>query len=122
MLENAGKMHADFVVELTRSLASLEFSAPKVTNLGDDIYRIEVKVFNTGAMPVYPEIADKIKHVSKMKSIMELQKKSILPEWQEVATIPNTTGRCIKHVLLVSKRERQNKTHRRMPNSRRKKH
>ncbi|WP_099370012.1 M14 family zinc carboxypeptidase [Sphingobacterium sp. 1.A.5] len=74
MLENAGKMHADFVVELTRSLASLEFSAPKVTNLGDDIYRIEVKVFNTGAMPVYPEIADKIKHVSKMKSIMELQK------------------------------------------------
>jgi len=74
LLENSAKLHSNFVVELTRSLASLEFSNPKVTNLGDDIYRIEVKVFNTGAMPVYPEIADKIKHVSKMKSIMELQK------------------------------------------------
>ncbi|WP_313514385.1 M14 family zinc carboxypeptidase [Sphingobacterium sp.] len=74
LLDASAKMHSNFVVELTRSLASLEFSSPKVTNLGDDIYRIEVKVFNTGAMPVYPEIADKIKHVSKMKSIMELQK------------------------------------------------
>jgi len=74
LLDPSAKLHADFVVELTRSLATLEFSAPKVTNLGDDIFRVEVKVFNTGAMPVYPEIADKIKHVSKMKSIMELQK------------------------------------------------
>lgn len=74
MLEASSKMHTDFVVQLTQSLATLEFSNPKVTNLGDDIYRVEVKVFNTGSMPVYPEIADKIKHVSKMKSIMELQK------------------------------------------------
>ena len=74
MLQASSKMHTDFVVQLTQSLATLEFSNPKVTNLGDDIYRVEVKVFNTGSMPVYPEIADKIKHVSKMKSIMELQK------------------------------------------------
>jgi len=73
-LEPSAKMHTDFVVQLTQALATLEFSSPKVTNLGDDIYRIEVKVYNTGAMPVYPEIADKIKHVSKMKSILELQK------------------------------------------------
>lgn len=73
-LEASSKLHTDFVVQLAQSLATLEFSNPKVTNLGDDIYRIEVKVFNTGSMPVYPEIADKIKHVSKMKSIIELQK------------------------------------------------
>ncbi len=73
-LEESGRLHADFIIKLTKAMAKLEFSAPKVSNLGDDVYRIEIRLFNTGAMPVYPEIADRIKHVSKMKSILEIQK------------------------------------------------
>ncbi|MCT1523360.1 M14 family zinc carboxypeptidase [Sphingobacterium hotanense] len=73
-LNASAQAHSNFVVQLMRAMASLEFSQPKITPLGDDIFRIEVRLFNTGALPIYPEIADKIKHVSKLKSVLELQK------------------------------------------------
>ncbi|SEG48778.1 M14 family zinc carboxypeptidase [Sphingobacterium lactis] len=73
-LEGPAKLHTEFVLQLAKSLATLEFSTPKVTALGDDIHRIEIRLYNTGAMPTYPEIADRIKHVSKMKAILDMQK------------------------------------------------
>ncbi len=73
-LEESAKLHTQFVTRLLKAMAVLEFTEPKIDPLGDDIYRITIKVYNTGDMPVYPEIADRIKHVSKMKSILDLQK------------------------------------------------
>ena len=73
-LDQSAKMHTDFIVKLTKAMAVLEFSEPKITHVGDNIYRVEIRLFNTGMMPTYPEFADKIKHVSKMKSILDLDK------------------------------------------------
>lgn len=74
LLEASSELHTNFVVRLLRSMAALEFSQPKITALGNDIFRVEMRVFNTGGMPTYPEIGDKIRHVSKLKTIIELQK------------------------------------------------
>lgn len=73
-LEESVKQHTDFVLELVSNMASLEFSQPVVTPLGENIYRIDLQVANTGMLPTYPEIADRIKHVSKMKAVCALQK------------------------------------------------
>ncbi|MBE8713737.1 M14 family metallopeptidase [Sphingobacterium hungaricum] len=74
LLEASSELHSNFVIKLVQSMAALEFSQPKITALGNDIFRVEMRVFNTGGMPTYPEIGDKIRHVSKLKTIIELQK------------------------------------------------
>lgn len=73
-LEESGVYHANFVLNLLSAMAQLEFGTPVVTNLGEDIFRVEIKVMNTGDIPTYPVIADRIKMVSKMRTILELQK------------------------------------------------
>ncbi|MFZ4261069.1 M14 family zinc carboxypeptidase [Sphingobacterium sp. HJSM2_6] len=73
-LEESATLHTRFIVRLLKAMAVLEFTEPKIEALGEDIYRIEINVYNTGEMPTYPEIADRLKQVSKMKSILDLQK------------------------------------------------
>ena len=74
LLQESSAAHTDFVAKLLKSMATLVFSSPQVTSLGDDIFRVELKIYNTGSMPTYPEIGDKIRHVSKLKSVIEIQK------------------------------------------------
>lgn len=71
-LEESANYHANFVLNLLSAMAKLEFGTPIVTNLGENIFRVEIRVMNTGAIPTYPVIADRIKMVSKMRTILEL--------------------------------------------------
>ncbi|WDF69057.1 M14 family metallopeptidase [Sphingobacterium oryzagri] len=73
-LDETTKLHTDFVLQLLNSMATLQFDQPVVTALGENIYRIDLRVANVGLLPTYPEIADKIKHVAKMKAVCALQK------------------------------------------------
>ncbi|TDS10324.1 M14 family zinc carboxypeptidase [Sphingobacterium paludis] len=73
-LTTNNQAHVAFTLALLHSMPKLEFPQPVVTALGDDIFRVDLRIVNTGLMPTYPEIADKIKHVSKMKTVCELQK------------------------------------------------
>lgn len=72
-LNQSSEMHAVFIQDLLKSMAELKFQEPIVTALGDNIYRVELSVTNVGMMPTYPTIADKIRHVSKFKTVCELQ-------------------------------------------------
>ena len=71
-LKTSSELHSDFVQRLVQAMPELEFQKPKVTALGADVYRVELTVTNIGMMPTYPEIGDKIKHVSKLKTVCEL--------------------------------------------------
>ena len=71
-LEPAVKLHTDFVVKVVENMAKLVFIAPKVTALGNDIYRVELSVMNVGMMPTYPELADRIRYVSRFKTVCDL--------------------------------------------------
>lgn len=73
-LKESADAHADFIQRLIQAMPKLEFQQPVVMPLGGDVYRVELSVTNVGMMPIYPEIADKIRHTSKLKTIFELQK------------------------------------------------
>lgn len=88
-LQTSAKEHTDFIVSLVRSMATLEFSTPKVTSLGDDIYRVEVQVYNTGALPTYTTISDRLRYVPKLKSVMELQKSQQFISGKRLQTYPS---------------------------------
>lgn len=66
--------HTDFVQRLLLAMPELQFQEPIVTALGGDVFRIELSVTNVGMMPTYPEIADRIRHVSRLKAVCEIQK------------------------------------------------
>lgn len=72
-LEASAKVHAGFVVQLLERMAKLVFETPKITALGNDIFRVELSVMNVGDMPTYPEIADRIRFVSRFKTVCDLQ-------------------------------------------------
>jgi len=72
-LETFVRAHASFLISFVQSMAKLEFSAPKVTALGNDIFRVELAVMNVGAMPTHPQIADRMRHVSRFKTVCDLQ-------------------------------------------------
>lgn len=72
-LEPSVKVHTSFVVKLLENMAKLTFSAPKVTSLGNDVFRVELSVMNLGMMPTYPEIGDRIRFVSRFKTVCDLQ-------------------------------------------------
>lgn len=71
-LKDAVELHAKFVTDLLDIMPSLQFEKPVVTSLGEDIYRIELSVANTGLMSTYPAIADKLKLSSKFKTVCKL--------------------------------------------------
>ena len=101
-LTNSAKEHASFVVDLVRSMASLAFSTPKVTSLGDDIYRVEVQVYNTGALPIYPALADRIKYVPKLKTVLELQKGQQFISGKRLQTYPSlAAGKSTNFTWLI---------------------
>lgn len=66
--------HLDFVQQVLHSMPELIFQTPVVTDLGGDIHRVELAITNIGQMPIYPEIADRIRHAAKFKAVCELQK------------------------------------------------
>lgn len=72
-LQSSVSAHTGFVVKLLNNMAKLVFAAPKVTSLGNDIFRVELSVMNVGNMPTYPEIADRIRYVSRFKTVCDLQ-------------------------------------------------
>ncbi|MGN0002606.1 MAG: M14 family metallopeptidase [Sphingobacterium composti] len=72
-LVSAVKAHTSFVVRLLENMAKLTFAAPKVTSLGNDVFRVELSVMNVGNMPTYPEIGDRIRFVSRFKTVCDLQ-------------------------------------------------
>ncbi|WP_149913809.1 M14 family metallopeptidase [Sphingobacterium cavernae] len=73
LLESSVKAHTSFVVKLLENMAKLTFAAPKVTSLGNDVFRVELSVMNVGDMPTYPEIGDRIRFVSRFKTVCDLQ-------------------------------------------------
>lgn len=73
-LKESALVHTDFIQQLLKAMPQLEFQQPVVTALGGDVFRIEVTVTNEGMMPLYPEIGDRIRHISKFKAVCELQK------------------------------------------------
>ncbi|GHE41366.1 M14 family metallopeptidase [Sphingobacterium griseoflavum] len=91
-LQLATRAHTDFVVALLHNMARLEFETPVVTPLGDDIFRIDIRVVNTGVLATYPEIADKIKHVSKMKAVCSLQKNQKFLSGKRLQLYPTLAG------------------------------
>jgi len=72
-LKESSDKHADFIQRLLLAMPELEFQLPVVTALGGDIYRVELAVTNIGLMPIYPDIANRIRHTSKFKAVCELQ-------------------------------------------------
>lgn len=73
-LKESGDKHTEFVKRLVLAMPELAFQQPVVTALGGDVFRVELSVTNVGLLPTYPEIADKIRHTSKLKTVCELQK------------------------------------------------
>ena len=71
-LKRPSELHAAFIQRLLNAMPELKFQKPVITALSGDIYRVELTVTNVGMMPTYPEIADKIKHVGKLKTVCEL--------------------------------------------------
>lgn len=101
-LEAPAQAHTDFVVNLVKSMATLSFDKPVVTNLGEDVYRIELNVVNTGLLPTYPEIADRIKHVSKFKTVCELQSSQQFLSGKRLQLYPTLgAGKSLKVSWLV---------------------
>ncbi len=91
-LETATAAHTDFVLALLNNMARLEFETPVVTPLGDNIFRVDIRVVNTGMLATYPEIADKIKHVSKMKAVCKLQKNQKFLSGKRLQLYPTLQG------------------------------
>ncbi|MCI0920930.1 M14 family zinc carboxypeptidase [Sphingobacterium rhinopitheci] len=88
-LGQSTKIHADFIQHLLKAMPQLEFQKPEITALGADVFRVELAVTNVGLMPMYPEIADKIKYVSKFKTICELQKDQVFLNGKRLQLYPS---------------------------------
>lgn len=91
-LQTATAAHTEFVLSLLNNMATLEFEKPVVTPLGDNIFRIDIRVVNTGMLSTYPEIGDKIKHVSKMKAVCTLQKNQKFLSGKRLQLYPTLQG------------------------------
>jgi DNA-directed RNA polymerase subunit H (RpoH/RPB5) len=72
-LDTAVRAHTKFVVQVLDKMAKLVFDEPKVTPLGNDIFRVELSVMNVGVLPTYPEIADRIRFTSRFKTVCDIQ-------------------------------------------------
>ncbi len=101
-LKSVASEHTNFILSLVRSMATLDFSTPKVTSLGDDIYRVEVQVYNTGKMPTYSAITDRLKYVPKLKTVLELQKSQQFISGKRLQTYPTlAAGKSMTFSWLV---------------------
>lgn len=73
-IKESADLHFTFFTGFLAGMPQLKIEEPVVDNLGNNIYRITVKVFNTGELPTYSEMGDKVRFVSKLKSNLELSK------------------------------------------------
>lgn len=73
-LKESTSKHTEFITRLLSAMSELRFQEPVVTALGGDVFRVELSVTNVGMMPTSPEIADRIRHVSKLKTVCDIQK------------------------------------------------
>ena len=92
LLETSVNAHAGFVVKLLDNMAKLLFDTPKVTSLGNDIFRVELSVMNVGTMPTYPEIADRIRFVSRFKTVCDLQNSQQFLSGKRIQLYPSLQG------------------------------
>lgn len=91
-LDASVKSHASFLITLLQSMAKLEFTAPKVTALGGDIYRVELAVMNVGSMPTHPEIVDRMRLVSRLKTVCDLQSNQQFLSGKRLQLYPSLTA------------------------------
>lgn len=91
-LQASVKAHTAFVIKLAENMAKLVFDEPKVTALGNDIFRVELTVMNVGMMPTYPEIADRIRFVSRFKTVCDLSNNQQFLSGKRLQLYPSLAG------------------------------
>ncbi len=73
-IRTSAELHFPFFTSFLSKMPKLMIEQPKVENLGDNIYRVSIRVINTGTFPTYSEMGDKVRFVSKLKSKLEISK------------------------------------------------
>ena len=78
MLDSISDIHNEFLLYLASIRPRIDLVNLKSENLGDDLYRISVDIYNHGRLPVMSELGKKVKWVQKPKMTIELEDDQLL--------------------------------------------
>lgn len=102
-LEKLVDSHYTFFTDYVNHFPTHEVSEQNVENLGNNVYRITIKVSNKGLLPSYTEINDKLKFTSRVRTKLMLGNSQKMLSGRKVqlqnALLPNQT---LEYSWLVS--------------------
>ena len=102
-LEQLVDSHYTLFNDYVNHFPTHDVSEQNVENLGNNVYRITIKVSNKGFLPSYTEINDKLKFTSRVRTKLILGNNQKMLSGRKVqlenALLPNQT---VEHSWLVS--------------------
>jgi len=91
-VQSITEKHVDFIISVAAMHPELEFPEIKTENIGEDIFRIELKVHNKGVFATMAEIAENNTWIRIMRLTREPAKGQVIMSGRKVQRISRLTG------------------------------
>ena len=105
ILDSISDTHNEFIVWLATQRPVIEILNLKKVNVGKDLYRIELDVYNKGYLPVMSEIGEKTRWVKKPKITLVLQNGQEVVSGRPVQLLDKLPGDSFHHLSWLIKEE-----------------
>lgn len=97
MMDSLAKSHGKFIVWLASLRPALEIINLKTTDLGNQVYRLELDIYNRGIFPAMSGIGEKTRWVKKPKISLSLQEDQNLLSGKEITLLDQLEGDAVTH-------------------------
>jgi hypothetical protein len=103
ILDSISDTHNDFIIWLATQRPVIEILNLQTDNLGKDLYRIELDVYNKGIFPALSGIGEKTRWVKKPKIILKLQDGQEIVSGRLVQLLDTLPGDSAHHLKWLVK-------------------
>jgi hypothetical protein len=97
MMDSLAKSHGKFIVWLASLRPELEIINLRTTDLGNQVYRLELDVYNRGIFPAMSGIGEKTRWVKKPKISLSLQDDQNLMSGTDITLVDQLEGDSVIH-------------------------
>lgn len=97
MLDSLAESHGRFIIWLASLRPELKILNMKTTDLGSQVYRIEIDVYNQGIFPAMSGIGEKTRWVKKPRISLELQENQALLSGKKITLLDQLEGDSLAH-------------------------
>lgn len=97
MMDSLAEIHGKFMLWLASLRPELEVINLKTTDLGNQVYRLELDVYNRGIFPAMSGIGEKTRWVKKPKISLSLQEDQNLLSGKEITLLDQLEGDSVAH-------------------------